>query len=140
MQVSLKFDGSKIVSASNDSTLRIWNAHGGECTAVLQGHRMAISALYMDSTRIISGSKDCSIRIWHFAAQPQPAARSDETPSSKPVARWAALRRRLAEHRHQAAYGLLGLLSLLLSVAVIALLLRLEPQAQGRAAAAALAV
>jgi WD40 repeat protein len=36
-------DGQRIVSGSNDRTVRVWNAVTGECTAVLQGHEHRVT-------------------------------------------------------------------------------------------------
>jgi WD40 repeat protein len=59
-------DGMRIVTASNDKTARIWDAHTGTQLAVLSGHGDAVeSAAYSpDGTRIITGSVDKTARVW----------------------------------------------------------------------------
>ncbi|MGO9946892.1 MAG: protein kinase domain-containing protein [Steroidobacteraceae bacterium] len=59
-------DGTRIVTASNDNTARIWDAHTGAQLAVLSGHGDHVeSAAYSpDGTRIITASRDRTARIW----------------------------------------------------------------------------
>ena len=59
-------DGTRIVSASYDNTLRIWDADTGTCQRVLQGHTNPVSgcAVSPDGTRIVSASSDNTLRIW----------------------------------------------------------------------------
>ncbi len=59
-------DGTRIVTASNDMTVRVWNAGTGAQIAVLRGHNAAVnSAAYSaDGTRIVTASDDRTARIW----------------------------------------------------------------------------
>ncbi len=59
-------DGTRIVTASNDNTARIWDAHTGAQLAVLLGHGDHVeSAAYSpDGTRIVTASRDKTARIW----------------------------------------------------------------------------
>ena len=45
-------DGRRVVSASNDNTLKVWDVATGECLATLEGHsnivRCAASAVLCD--------------------------------------------------------------------------------------------
>jgi len=63
--VVMTLDGKKIVSASGDKTIRIWD-NSGEELAVLTGHENYISsvAITPDGKKIISGSGDKTIRVW----------------------------------------------------------------------------
>ena len=59
-------DGKRIVSASYDGTVRIWDVDSGAEIKVLEGHASNVtSATYSpDGKRIVSGSWDNTIRIW----------------------------------------------------------------------------
>jgi WD40 repeat protein len=66
-------DGTRIVTASYDKTVRIWNALTGAQLTVLSGHEnVVMSAAYSpDGTRIVTSSFDKTARIWdaHTGAQ-----------------------------------------------------------------------
>jgi WD40 repeat protein len=59
-------DGNSILSASDDNTLRLWDAHSGESLAVLQGHtdRVLACAFSPDGNSILSASDDNTLRLW----------------------------------------------------------------------------
>jgi WD40 repeat protein len=59
-------DGRRIVSASWDKTVRVWDARSGAELACLQGHTDEVySVAYSpDGRRIVSGSNDDSVRVW----------------------------------------------------------------------------
>ena len=62
-------DGKWLASASEDQTLRIWNAETGDVTAVLRGHssRVTSVAISRDGKRLLSGSHDQLIKVWDVA-------------------------------------------------------------------------
>jgi TPR repeat protein len=59
-------DGTRIVTASEDQTARIWDARTGAPLAVLLGHSDLVgSAEYSpDGSRIVTASFDKTVRIW----------------------------------------------------------------------------
>jgi WD40 repeat protein len=59
-------DGTRIVSGSDDRTVRIWDADSGTELRTLKGHtRLVLSVAFSpDGTRIVSGSDDNTVRVW----------------------------------------------------------------------------
>ena len=60
-------DGTRIASGSDDSTVRLWDAHTGQPIGQpLTGHTDAVSSVAFspDGTRIASGSGDDTVRLW----------------------------------------------------------------------------
>ncbi|PVF95775.1 WD40 repeat-like protein, partial [Serendipita vermifera] len=65
--VAASFDGTRIVSGSDDRTIRVWNAETGEMVVgQSQAHTDWVTSVSFsrDGTRIASGSKDMTIRVW----------------------------------------------------------------------------
>jgi len=64
--VSFSPDGTRILSASDDRTIRIWNSMTGAELLVLQGHEDIVESakFYPDGRRIVSGSYDMTVRVW----------------------------------------------------------------------------
>ncbi len=58
--------GTRIVTASNDKTARVWDAASGKQIVVLKGHQdWVLSAAFSpDGTRIVTASQDGTARIW----------------------------------------------------------------------------
>ena len=59
-------DGARIVSASNDQTLKVWDGrNGGECFT-LSGHasRVRGCAVSADGATIVSASEDGTLKVW----------------------------------------------------------------------------
>jgi hypothetical protein len=63
-------DGSRIVTASADSTARVWDAASGKEIAVLRGHEgWVYSATFSpDGSRIVTASDDLTARVWDAAS------------------------------------------------------------------------
>ena len=59
-------DGTKIISGSDDATIKIWEANTGQCLKTLKGHSDDVESVAYspDGTKIISGSDDPTIKIW----------------------------------------------------------------------------
>jgi WD40 repeat protein len=65
--VAFSPDGTRIVSGSFDTTLRLWDAKSGEpIGAPLKGHESRVMSVAFSpyGTRIVSGSFDTTLRLW----------------------------------------------------------------------------
>jgi WD40 repeat protein len=64
--VAFSPDGTRLVSASRDETLRIWHAATGREIAVVRGHRGVVQALAFSphGRRLASGGDDRTVRLW----------------------------------------------------------------------------
>ncbi len=59
-------DGSRIVTASDDGTARVWSADGKAQPIVLRGHDGPVlsAAFSPDGSRIVTASDDATARVW----------------------------------------------------------------------------
>jgi WD40 repeat protein len=66
---SFSRDGSRIVTASDDATARVWSAATGDPLAVLRGHEQAVYYAAFDphGGRIVTASKDGTARLWDIS-------------------------------------------------------------------------
>jgi WD40 repeat protein len=64
--VVLHADGRRLVTGSEDYTVRVWDLDTGACLRTLQGHTFYVSsvALHADRRRAVSGSLDDTVRVW----------------------------------------------------------------------------
>lgn len=62
----LKFDGKRVVSGSDDNTLKVWCAHTGELLHTLSGHTGGVWASQLKDNIVVSGSTDRSVRVWNL--------------------------------------------------------------------------
>jgi WD40 repeat protein len=69
--VAFSSDGSRIVSGSDDRSVRVWDALTGGEKHVLNGHTDSVRsvAFSSDGSRIVSGSGDKSVRVWGMSMQ-----------------------------------------------------------------------
>jgi len=63
--------GARVVSASDDATVRVWDVERGACLAVLRGHtspvRCVVAAAGREGgtdARIVAGADDGTLRVW----------------------------------------------------------------------------
>ncbi|PWB49884.1 MAG: hypothetical protein C3F13_18000, partial [Anaerolineales bacterium] len=68
--VAFSPDGTQIVSASGDKTLKVWKAATGQARHTLSSHTREVYgvAFSPDGTRIVSASKDRTLKIWDTAS------------------------------------------------------------------------
>ena len=65
--VACSADGTRIVSGSGDSTVKVWDAGSGEEILTLRGHAGPVTsvAFSADGVWIASGSFDNTVKVWN---------------------------------------------------------------------------
>ena len=65
-------DGTRVVTASEDGTARIWRIDGGAEPLVLKGHSRSVNTAKFssDGTRVVTASLDGTARIWRVSPEP----------------------------------------------------------------------
>ncbi|XP_051882419.1 F-box/WD repeat-containing protein 7-like [Pristis pectinata] len=61
----LQFSGNRILSGSDDNTLKVWSAITGECVQTLVGHTGGVWSSQMRGSIVISGSTDRTLKVWN---------------------------------------------------------------------------
>ncbi|MEO5340391.1 MAG: pentapeptide repeat-containing protein [Magnetococcus sp. MYC-9] len=66
LAVAFNPDGSRIVSANYDRTLKLWDPRSGSCIKTLCGHERSVTAVAFspDGTQIASASYDHTLKLW----------------------------------------------------------------------------
>ena len=62
--VAFSSDGSRIVSGSRDSIVRIWNTATGKQAAELEGRSRRVTSVVFSHRYIASGSGNSTVRLW----------------------------------------------------------------------------
>jgi WD40 repeat protein len=60
-------DGTRVITASQDRTARIWDAASGREIAILRGHDNWVvhAAFSPDGSRAVTASRDKTARVWN---------------------------------------------------------------------------
>ena len=68
MEIALTSDGARLVSGSQDGTLRVWLTKARKCLYTLTDHKGKIwtVAVSPDSRRALSGGDDKILRLWEL--------------------------------------------------------------------------
>ena len=61
----LQFSGTRIVSGSDDGTLKVWSAVTGKCLRTLVGHTGGVWSSHLSGNIVISGSTDRTLKVWN---------------------------------------------------------------------------
>jgi len=59
-------DSDKVISGSDDTTIRIFEKHGA---STLTGHTGKVNCLQFDSNKLVTGSSDSTIKIWELSSR-----------------------------------------------------------------------
>ncbi len=64
--IALSSDGNRLLSGSQDQTLKLWDTHSGHLIATLSGHQSWIRAVAISPNHqmLLSGSADGMLKIW----------------------------------------------------------------------------
>ncbi|KAL6907226.1 WD40-repeat-containing domain protein [Trichoderma evansii] len=67
--IAWSLDGTELVSASDDKTLKIWSSVTGECISTLEGHSDEVHSVAWspDRVRLASASNDNTVKVWDEA-------------------------------------------------------------------------
>ncbi len=67
MSIAWHPDGGKLLSGSDDYTLKLWDGQTGTCLRIFQGHQKDVwdVAWHPDGTMIASSSSDRTIKLWN---------------------------------------------------------------------------
>jgi WD40 repeat protein len=58
-------DGRRVISASDDRTLKVWDLDTGRALATLDAHAaVRACAVTPDGRRVVSGAHDCTLKVW----------------------------------------------------------------------------
>jgi WD40 repeat protein/DNA-binding SARP family transcriptional activator len=77
-------DGKHVASASDDGTVRLWNAASGKLERTLRGHGQSVSSVSYspDGRRVVSAGADGTVRIWDVNGEGAVILRGHEGPVS----------------------------------------------------------
>jgi len=62
----LQTDGSRILSAADDKTIKVWDLPTGRRLVTLRSHSDGVTCLQFNDFYIVSGSYDKTVKLWDF--------------------------------------------------------------------------
>jgi WD40 repeat protein len=76
-------DRQLVASASDDSTVRVWETVTGQCRSVLEGHSGWVNAVVFspDGQLVASASRDKTVRMWETATGQRRSVLEDQASS-----------------------------------------------------------
>ena len=68
--VGVTADGKRVISGSDDNTLKVWDLTTGKEQFTLKGHSDWVNAVAVtaDGKRAISGSEDNTLKVWDLSS------------------------------------------------------------------------
>jgi dipeptidyl aminopeptidase/acylaminoacyl peptidase len=86
--VAFSRDGSRLASASDDKTVKVWDARAGQHLLSLEGHTGEVRAVTFspDGSRIASASDDKTVKVWDARACQDPLTLEGHTNTVSSVA------------------------------------------------------
>lgn len=78
-------DATRLLSASDDRSVRVWDTVARRPVFILVGHTAPVTCLCLLGTRALSGSVDGDVRVWSLPAPPA-AASAEESDAAVTVA------------------------------------------------------
>ncbi|MET0166214.1 MAG: WD40 repeat domain-containing protein, partial [Vicinamibacterales bacterium] len=69
--VAVSRDGTRLLSGSQDKTVKLWDAATGRLLRTFEGHSEAVTAVAFspDGARLLSGSHDKTVKLWDAASE-----------------------------------------------------------------------
>jgi WD40 repeat protein len=66
MAVAISPDGSKLVSGSDDNTIKVWDLASEKQPLTLNGHSSSVEAVAIssDSSKVVSASSYKTVKVW----------------------------------------------------------------------------
>ena len=63
--IAVSPNNQRVVSGSNDKTVKIWDSESGSLIHTLAGHTGWVNSVaVIDNQRVVSGSRDKTVKIW----------------------------------------------------------------------------
>lgn len=68
VQISFNPQGTRVLTASADTTCKLWSVKSGDCLQTLTGHTEEVfaCALNYEGNMMVTGAKDNTCRIWNL--------------------------------------------------------------------------
>eukprot|EP00759_Apiculatamorpha_spiralis_P047992 PhF_6_TR43391/c0_g1_i1/m.66608 len=61
---TMQYDGTRLITGSHDSSIRLWDIRSGRCKSVLSGHRGYVNHIQFQGDKLLSSGADALIHVW----------------------------------------------------------------------------